>query len=91
DAALVVIDDQAFQHVVDLLQSDRQLEGGVALDSGLVLELSQPAGRQHDALQRKLLGGGQSGKRKQAHEGHDGQKIVHELSRAMLDYRERRV
>jgi hypothetical protein len=45
DAALVVIDDQALQHVVDLIEGNRELEGGVALDRRLVLEVAEAARR----------------------------------------------
>ena len=73
DAALVVVDDQALQHVVDLFERDGELQGGVAVDRGLVLEVAEAAGRQHHALEREVLGKGEVGKREQAQQSHDGQ------------------
>jgi hypothetical protein len=69
DTALVVVDDQALQHVVDLVEIDRELERGVVLDRRLVLEIADAAGRQHDALQRRVLGEGRQRKREQAQQG----------------------
>jgi hypothetical protein len=68
-AALVVVDDQALQHVVDLVERDGELEVGVAVDRRLVLEVAEAAGRQHHALERQVLGKGRE--RNQAHQRHD--------------------
>ena len=68
DAALVVVDDQALQHVVDLIEENCELEGGVALDRRLVLEVAEAARREHHALERKVLGEGRE--RSHAHNNH---------------------
>ena len=61
DAALVVVHDEALQHVVDLVEADVELELGVAVDLCLVFEIANATGRQHDALERQLLRRGRQG------------------------------
>ena len=55
DAALVVVYDEAFQYVVDLLEPDRELQGRVYVNRCLVFEIAETTGRQHHAFQRKIL------------------------------------
>jgi len=68
------------QDVVDLLQRHGESQRRVAVDRGLVFEIAQAAGRQHDALEREVLGERESRKREKAQQGDDGKKAVHELS-----------
>ena len=58
DAAGVVVDHDAFQHVVDLVEVDLEGEFRVALDLGRILEVTDPAARQHDPLEHELAGRG---------------------------------
>ncbi|BBK32540.1 hypothetical protein STHU_31740 [Allostella humosa] len=61
DAATVVIDHGALQHVVDLVEAHRQRQFRLAIDLGLVLEIGEPRGRQHDAAQGQIGGSRRQG------------------------------
>ena len=90
-AALVVIDDQALQHVVDLAERHRELQGRVALDARLVFEIAETARGEHDPLQREVLGKGEAWEREKAHQGHDVHQKAHGLSRTLPAHRAQRL
>jgi len=54
EPALVVVDDDALHHVVDLVDPDVEREIHAALDVGLVLEVSDTACREQHPAEREL-------------------------------------
>ncbi len=54
DAALVVVDDDALEHVVDLVEPYLERQHGVALDHRLMLEIADAAGGQHNPPERQI-------------------------------------
>ena len=56
DAALVVVDDDALQHVVDLIAAHAEGQSGVAARTRLVLEVADAARREHHAAELKPAG-----------------------------------
>ncbi len=78
-AALVVVDDEALQYVVDLVERHGELQRCVVLDRGLVLEVTEAGRRQHDPLEREILRRGKTGESQQAQHGRD-QQTMHEIS-----------
>jgi hypothetical protein len=57
-AALVVVHDKALQRVVDLVEPELQLQRGVAVDAGLMLEVADAGVEKDDLLDRQRTFGG---------------------------------
>ena len=54
--AVVVIDDEAFENIVDLVERHIQAQCSVAVNHGFILEITDTAARQHDPLEREICG-----------------------------------
>jgi hypothetical protein len=54
--AAIVIDDEAFENIVDLVERHIQAQCRVAVNHGFVLEITDTAARQHDPLEREICG-----------------------------------
>ena len=83
DAALVVVDDQALQHVVDLVEADGELQRRITVDRSLIFEVTQATGREHYALQPKILRLGKHRASAKRREHHGQQPFCHESSREL--------
>src|SRR6516162_1406191 len=55
-SAAIVIDDEALEDVVDLVERHVEGQCRVAVDSGLIFEIADTAARQHDPLEREIGG-----------------------------------
>jgi hypothetical protein len=67
-AAVAVVDDEALQHVVDLVERNVERERGIAIDRRLVFEVTDPAARQHHSFQSEVGGTGRCGGHEQENE-----------------------
>ncbi len=67
--AAAIVNDEAFQHIVDLVERDIEGERSVAVDLRLVFEVADAAGRQHDPLQHEVGRRGRQGGAQQKQAG----------------------
>jgi hypothetical protein len=52
--AAIVIDDEALEDVVDLVERHVEAQSRVAVDRGFIFEIADTAARQHDPLEREI-------------------------------------
>ncbi len=60
DRPLRIVDDEAFHHVVDLVERHVEAQRRIAVNLRLVFEITDPAGRQHHPLQHQVGRAGQA-------------------------------
>src|SRR6202011_4909576 len=54
--AAIVIDDEAFENIVDLVERHVEAQRRVAVNHGFIFEITDTAARQHDPLEREICG-----------------------------------